>query len=82
MMRTIMEKFQLEPVAVINGTVALIEAIIALAISFGLGLTAQQVVLIMTVVITAGNLAQTLLVRSRVTPIVNPHKDEGEHERP
>ncbi len=40
----------LEPVAVVNGSVAIVEASIALAVSFGLNWTGEQVGLVMAAV--------------------------------
>lgn len=68
---------QLEPVAVINSGIGLIEALIALAIGFGLDITTEQAALLMTMVITLGNFLQTMLVRAQVTPIANARNSEG-----
>jgi hypothetical protein len=67
----------LEPVAVVNGTVAILEATIALAVSFGLDLSGEQVGLFMAVVIAVGNLIKTIWARRKVTPVAVPRDDEG-----
>ena len=50
-----------EPVAIINGCVTLVEALIAITVGFGLvNLTVEQVGLLMAFVIAVGNLVKTL----------------------
>ena len=68
---------RLEPVAVINATIAIVEAAIALAVSFGLSWSGEQVGLVMAVVIAVGNLIKTVWARRKVTPIAEPRDDEG-----
>jgi hypothetical protein len=65
-----------EPVAVINGLTAMIQAAIALAVGFGLNWTSEQVGLVMAVVVTSGNLLNTLWARAKVTPTVSA-RDAG-----
>jgi len=67
----------LEPVAVINATITIIEAAIALAVGFGLDWTAEQVGLVMAVVVALGNLIKTIWARGQVTPVALPRDDEG-----
>lgn len=62
----------LEPVAVINGLITIVEAAIALGVGFGLKWTPQQVGLVMALVVAVANLAKTLWARTQVTPIANP----------
>jgi hypothetical protein len=67
----------LEPVAVVNATVAIVEAAIALAVGFGLSWTPEQVALVMAVVVALANLVKTLWARGQVTPVVAPRDNEG-----
>lgn len=67
-----------EPIVIINAVVALIEAIIALAVGFGLNLTKEQVGLFMAVVVAIGNLVQTILARGQVTPVADPRNNLNE----
>jgi hypothetical protein len=67
-----------EPVVIINALVALVEAIIALAVGFGLNLTKEQVGLVMAVVVAIGNLVQTILARGQVTPVADPRNNLNE----
>lgn len=67
----------LEPVAVVNAGVAIIEAAIALAVGFGLSLTAEQVGLLMAGVVAIGNLIKTIWARGQVTPVALPRDNEG-----
>jgi hypothetical protein len=66
-----------EPVAIVNGLIAIVEASIAVGVGFGLDWDAKQVALVMAAVVTVGNLAKTLLVRSQVTPVTLPRNNEG-----
>lgn len=66
-----------EPVAVINGLIAVVEAAIALAVAFGLDWTSAQIGLVMAFVITIGNVAKIVWVRGQVTPVSNPYDSEG-----
>lgn len=66
-----------EPIAIINGATAAVEALIALLVGFGLDWTAEQVALVMTVVIAVANVAKTWYGRSQVTPVDDPRNDEG-----
>jgi len=68
---------RLEPVAVINGTIAIVEAAIALAVSFGLNWNGEQVGLVMAAVIAIGNLLKTIWARGKVTPVAAPRDNEG-----
>ena len=54
----------LEPIALINGTVTLIEAAVAMAVGFGLSWSPEQVALVMAVVVASGNLGKTLWARA------------------
>ena len=67
----------LEPVAVVNATVAIVEAAIALAIGFGLDWTPEQVALVMAVVVAVSALVKTLWARGQVTPVAAPRDNEG-----
>src|SRR4029453_9226408 len=60
-----------EPVAVINGLTAMIEAAIAVAVGFGLNWTSEHVGLVMAVVVAGGNVSNTLWARAKVTPTVS-----------
>lgn len=62
-------KWKHEPVAVINAVITVIEASVALAVGFGLDWTAEQVALVMAVVIAISNVTKTTLVRSKVSPV-------------
>jgi hypothetical protein len=65
-----------EPVAVINGATAIIEASIALAVGFGLDWDAKQVSLVMATVMAVGNLSKTLWSRGKVTPVKQPRDND------
>jgi hypothetical protein len=65
----------LEPVAVVNATITIIEAAIALAVGFGLDLTAEHVGLVMAVVVALGNLIKTIWARGHVTPVAARRDD-------
>jgi hypothetical protein len=67
----------LEPVAVVNATVAIVEAAIALAVGFGLDWTPEQVALVMAVVVALSALVKTLWARGQVTPVASPRDNEG-----
>jgi hypothetical protein len=67
----------LEPVAVVNATVAIVEAAIALAVGFGLAWTPEQVALVMAVVVALSALVKTLWARGQVTPVAAPRDNEG-----
>jgi len=67
----------LEPVAVVNATVAIVEAAIALAVGFGLHWTPEQVALVMAVVVALAALVKTLWARGQVTPVAAPRDNEG-----
>jgi hypothetical protein len=67
----------LEPVAVVNASVAIIEAAIAIAVGFGLSWTAEQVGLLMVGVVAIGNLIKTIWARGQVTPVALPRDNEG-----
>jgi hypothetical protein len=73
---------RLEPVAVVNGLIAIIEASIALAVGFGLNWSGEQVGLVMAVVIAVGNFAKTLWARGQVTPVDDPRNNEGRRLTP
>ena len=64
--------FTLEPLAVMNATITIIEAAIALAVGFGLDWSAEQVGLVMAVVVALGNLIKTIWARGQVTPVAAP----------
>jgi hypothetical protein len=67
----------LEPVAVVNASVAIVEAAIALAVGFGLEWTPEQVGLVMAVVVALGTLVKTLWARGQVTPVAAPRDNQG-----
>ncbi len=67
---------RVEPVVVINGLITLIEAILALAVGFGLNWTPEQVGLVVAVVVAFSSLITTLWTRSQVTPVANPRNNE------
>jgi hypothetical protein len=67
----------LEPVAVVNATVAIVEAAIALAVGFGLDWTPEQVALVMAVVVAVSALVKTLWARGQVTPVAAPRDNRG-----
>lgn len=69
---------KVEPVAVINCLITLIEAVLALAVGFGLNWTPEQVGLVMAVVVAFSSLITTLWTRSQVTPVANPHDNDGQ----
>lgn len=66
-----------EPVAIVNAIIAVIEALIALLVAFGLDLTAEQVGAIMAFVAAVGGLIGILIVRPRVTPVADPRDKAG-----
>jgi hypothetical protein len=66
-----------EPVALVNGLIAFVEAAIAVGVGFGLNWDAKQVALVMAVVVAVGNLAKTLWARGQVTPVTLPRNNEG-----
>lgn len=67
-----------EPVAVINAAIALIEVLLAALGAFGiLELTPEQIGTVMAVVIAVGTFAKTILARLFVTPVANPHDNQG-----
>ena len=66
-----------EPVAVITAVISLIAAIVAMLPLFGVPLTADQAAGIMAVVVAAGGVVSTLLIRSQVTPVANPKDNDG-----
>ena len=67
----------LEPLAVVNTAVAIVEAAIALAVGFGLAWTPEQVALVMAVVVALSALVKTLWARGQVTPVAAPRDNEG-----
>lgn len=69
---------RLEPVAVVNGLIAIIEASLGLAVGFGLGLDGEKVALVMAVAVAVGNLAKTIWTRGQVTPVDDPRNNEGQ----
>lgn len=71
-----------EPVAVITAVIALVSAIVALLPLFGVPLTAEQAAGIMAVVVAAGGVVSTLLIRSQVTPVANPRDNDGNRLTP
>lgn len=72
-----MSRMRREPVAAINSMIALIEAILALAVGFGLDWTPDQVGLTMAVVVVVGNLIKSYWARDQVTPVADPRNNEG-----
>lgn len=66
-----------EPIAIINGLTALAEAAIAILVGFGLDWTAEQVALVMALVVAVANIAKTLYGRSQVTPLNDPRTNNG-----
>jgi hypothetical protein len=72
----------LEPVAVINSVVSLVEAAVAVGVGFGLDLKPEQVGLLMAFVVAVGNLAKTMWARSQVTPTTSlSHVTAGAESR-
>ena len=70
-----------EPVAVINSSVALVEATMSLAVGFhfaGLNLDSKEVALVMAVVVALGNVVKTLWARGQVTPVSSPRNNNGQ----
>ena len=67
----------LEPLAVVNATVAIAEAAIALAVGFGLNWTTEQVALVMAAVVALAALVKTLWARGQVTPVTAPRDNQG-----
>jgi hypothetical protein len=67
----------LEPLAVVNTAVAIVEAAIALAVGFGLAWAPEQVALVMAVVVALAALVKTLWARGQVTPVAAPRDNEG-----
>ena len=66
-----------EPVAVVNGVTALVEATIPFAVAFGLKWGPEQVGATMAVVAAVGNLTKTWWARSQVTPVDDPRSNDG-----
>lgn len=69
-----------EPVAVVNGTVALVEATLSLAVGFhfaGLNMDSKEIALVMAVIVAVGNLVKTLWARAHVTPVSDPRNNDG-----
>ncbi len=66
-----------EPVAVVDGVTALVEATISFAVAFGLKWGPEQVRATMAVVVAVGNLTKTWWARSQVTPVVDPRSNDG-----
>ena len=66
-----------EPVAVVNGVTALVEASISFAVAFGLKWGPEQVGATMAVVVAVGNLTKTWWARSQVTPVDDPRSNDG-----
>lgn len=66
-----------EPIAIINGITAAVEAAIALLIGFGLNWSAEQVALVMALVVAVANVAKTWYGRGRVTPMSDPRAFDG-----
>ena len=66
-----------EPVAVVNGVTALVEATISFAVAFGLKWGPEQVGATMAVVVAVGNLTKTWWARSQVTPVDDPRSNDG-----
>lgn len=66
-----------EPVAVVNGTTALVEATISFLVAFGLKWNPEQVGATMAVVVAVGNLTKTWWARSQVTPVDDPRGNDG-----
>lgn len=66
-----------EPVAVVNGTTAFVEAMISFAVAFGLKWSPEQVGATMAVVVAVGNLSKTWWARSQVTPVDDPRSNDG-----
>ena len=67
-----------EPVAVINGSIAIVEAVVALA-AMQYGWDGKTTGLVMAIVVAVANLAKTLVARSQVTPVSDPRNNEGQH---
>jgi hypothetical protein len=69
--------FEREPVAFMNALTGLIEAGIALAVAFGIGLNSTQTGAIMAFVVAIGVFARVLVVRGQVTPLADPRDNDG-----
>lgn len=69
--------FTREPIAIINGVTAIVEAAIALLVGFGLDWSAEQVALVMALVVAVANVVKTWFGRAKVTPVADPVDDEG-----
>ena len=66
-----------EPVAVINGSIAIVEAAIAL-LAGQLGWDPKTMAAVMAVVVAVGNLLKTLWARNQVTPVSDPRNHQGQ----
>ena len=70
-----------EPIAVVNSTVALLEAAISCAVGFhfaGLNLDSRELALVTAVVVALGNLIKILWAREKVTPVSSPRNNFGQ----
>ncbi|HEY2377937.1 MAG TPA: hypothetical protein VGH98_18330 [Gemmatimonadaceae bacterium] len=70
-----------EPVAVVNSSVALVEAAVSCAVGFhfaGLNLDSKELALVMAVVVALGNLLKILWARGQVTPVSAPRNNDGQ----
>lgn len=67
----------LEPVAIINSLITIVEASIALAVAFGLEWNNKQVAVVMAVVVAVGNFVKTIWARGQVTPVAAPRDNKG-----
>ena len=68
-----------EPLAVIGGSVALVQAVIALTVTFGwLTLNDEELTALLGVVALAGTLAVTIFGRIQVTPVADPRNNDGD----
>ncbi len=65
------------PIAIVNGITALVETLIAVAVGFGLGLSGEEVALVMAAVIAAANVVKTWIGQPQVTPTSDPRDDDG-----
>ncbi len=65
------------PIAIVNGITAIVETLVALAVGFGLDLSAEQLALVMAAVIAVANVFKTWFGQSEVTPNSAPQDEDG-----
>lgn len=67
-----------EPTATINAIVRVIELGIVMFVAFGLDWTTEQIAAVVAFVTAVGFAVQTVFVRARVTPVADPHDNDGD----